>query len=132
MNKHTLFICTTCASVWQDGNRVGESGGQQLLQQLQELAQTWELQHQFSIQAVKCMSACNRACVIAFAAEAKLTYLFGDLPKEESAPAILECATKYYTKSDGSLPWSERPDPLKKSILAKIPPINIAASSNRN
>lgn len=124
MNKHTLFICTTCASVWQDGKRIGVSGGQQLLQQLQEIAQAWELQHKFSIQEVECMSACNRACVIAFAGEGKLTYLFGDLPKEESASAILECATQYYTKPDGVLPWSERPKLLKKSILAKIPPLN--------
>ncbi|MDF5733837.1 MAG: FeS-binding protein, partial [Rhizonema sp. PD38] len=25
--QHTLFVCTTCASVWQDGKRVGSSGG---------------------------------------------------------------------------------------------------------
>lgn len=46
--QHTLFVCTTCASVWQDGKRVGESGGQQLLQQLQQLAKDWELQNKFS------------------------------------------------------------------------------------
>jgi predicted metal-binding protein len=38
LNKqHTLFVCTTCASVWQNGKRVGESKGEQLLQQLQQL-----------------------------------------------------------------------------------------------
>ncbi|MDZ4871122.1 MAG: hypothetical protein CLLPBCKN_000510 [Chroococcidiopsis cubana SAG 39.79] len=26
--KHTVFVCTTCASTWQDGKRVGVSGGQ--------------------------------------------------------------------------------------------------------
>jgi predicted metal-binding protein len=122
--QHTIFVCTTCASVWQDGKRVGESGGQQLLQQLQELAQTWELQHQFSIQGVECMSACNHACVIALKGEGKLTYLFGNLPVDSSASAVLQCATQYYDKPDGSLPWSERPEPLKRGILAKIPPLN--------
>ncbi|BAU08792.1 DUF1636 family protein [Fischerella sp. NIES-3754] len=122
--QHTLFVCTTCASVWQDGKRVGESGGQQLLQQLQALAQTWELQHKFSIQGVECMSACNHACAIAFTGEEKLTYLFGNLAVDDSPSAILQCATQYYVNPDGLLPWSERPERLKTGILAKIPPLN--------
>ncbi len=128
--QHTLFVCTTCASEWRDGKRVGSSGGQQLLQQLQELAFSWELRNKFPIQGVECMSACNRSCVIAFAASGKLTYLFGDLPVEGSASAILKCASQYYTKHDGALPWSERPEALKKGILAKIPPLNKWAKLN--
>ncbi|MBR8840150.1 MAG: DUF1636 family protein [Stigonema ocellatum SAG 48.90 = DSM 106950] len=123
-NQHTLFVCKTCASVWQDGKRVGESGGQQLLQQLQGLAQDWELRNEFLIHDVECMSACDRSCVIAFAASGKLTYLFGDLPVDGSASAVLQCATQYYAHADGSLPWSLRPEPLKKGILAKIPPLS--------
>lgn len=128
--QHTLFVCTSCASVWQDGQRVGESGGRQLLQQLQELAQDWELQHKFSIQEVECMSACNHACVIAFAGEGKLTYLFGNLPVNNSAFAVLRCASQYYVKSDGLLPWSERPELLKKAILARVPPLSKWAKLN--
>lgn len=122
--QHILFVCTTCASIWQDGKRIGESGGQQLLKQLQHLAQDWDLQNEFQIQAVECMSACNRSCVIAFVASEKSTYLFGDLPVDGSASAILNCASQYYAKPDGLLPWSERPELLKKGILAKIPPIS--------
>ncbi|WP_414576638.1 DUF1636 family protein [Anabaena sp. CCY 9402-a] len=122
--SHTLFVCTTCASVWQDGKRIGESGGQKLLNKLQNLAENWELRNQFPIQAVECMSACNRSCVVAFAAEGKLTYLFGDLVVDDSISAVLECASKYYAKENGLLPWSERPEPLKKGILAKIPSLS--------
>ncbi|MCC5639244.1 DUF1636 family protein [Nostoc sp. CHAB 5844] len=121
-HTHTLFVCQTCASVWQDGKRIGESGGQKLLHQIQQLAQDWELRDEFPIQAVECMSACNRSCVVAFVAKGKLTYLFGDLAGDSSA-AVLECASQYYAKTDGLLPWSERPEPLKKGILAKIPPL---------
>jgi predicted metal-binding protein len=122
--KHTLSVCTTCGGKWQDGKLVGETKGQKLLQQLQELAQDNEFHDQFYIQGVECMSACNHACVIAFTAEGKLTYLFGSLAVDESANAILECANQYYAKLDGSLPWSERPEALKKGILAKIPALN--------
>jgi predicted metal-binding protein len=128
--QHTLFVCTSCASVWQDGKQVGESGGQRLLKQLQHFAQDWELQNKFLIQKVECMSACNRSCVIAFTGEEKLTYLFGDLPVDGSASAVLQCASQYYAKCDGSLLWSERPEPLKNGILAKIPPLNKWAKLN--
>ncbi|MBO1069902.1 MAG: DUF1636 domain-containing protein [Dolichospermum sp. DEX189] len=119
--KHNLFVCTTCGGKWEDGKRVGESKGEQLLKQLQEFAEDSELQNQFSIQGVECMSACSHSCVVAFAAAGKSTYLFGDLPVDNSTFAILECASLYYAKADGLLPWSERPEPLKKGILAKIP-----------
>jgi predicted metal-binding protein len=123
VSSHTLFVCKTCASVWQDGKRLGESGGEKLLKQLQEIAQDWELRDQFPIQQVECMSACNRSCVVAFAAQGKITYLFGDLAVDDSAYAVLECASQYYSKPDGLLPWSERPEALKKGVLARIPPI---------
>lgn len=121
--NHTLFVCTTCASVWKDGKRVDTSGGQLLLNQLTEIYQNWELAPEFSLQAVECMSACNSPCVVTFAAAGKFTYVFGNLPVDGSASAVLECASQYYAKTDGLLPWSERPEPLKKGIVAKIPPL---------
>ena len=120
---HTLFVCTACASVWKDGKREGKSGGQHLLEQINELHKNWDLREDFPIQEVECMSACSRSCAVSFAAAGKYTYLFGDLPVNESAAAVLQCASQYYAKPDGLLPWSERPEPLKRGILAKIPPL---------
>lgn len=122
--QHILFVCKTCATIWQDGKPQGKSGGQQLLENLKQLHQDWQLKDHFSIQEVSCMSACSNSCTISFVAPEKYTYLFGNLPPENSAEAVLECAAQYYAKPDGSLPWSERPEPLKKGILAKIPPAN--------
>ena len=124
--QHTLFVCTTCSSEWKDGKRVGISGGEKLLQRLHELQQDWELHQEFTIQAVECMSSCSRSCAICFAATGKYTYLFGDLPPEASPSEIakvLDCASKYYNHPQGLLPWAERPEPLKKGIIARIPPI---------
>lgn len=124
--KHTIFVCQTCASIWQNGKRVGTSGGQHLLDQLMELYQNWSLAPEFTIKSIECMSACDRSCVVAFTAPGKLTYLFGDLSSNvETLPAIsaavLECASLYLTKPDGLMPWSERPELLKQGILARIP-----------
>ncbi len=127
--QHTLFVCTSCASVWKDGKTIGKSGGQQLLEQILQLYGDWNLKNEWQIQPVECMSACSHSCAISFVAFGKYTYLFGDLPySEESLSAIaevLECADKYYTKPDGLLPWSERPAALKKGVVARIPPITV-------
>lgn len=120
--QHTLFVCTSCATVRVEGKPQGKSGGQELLEQLSELHQGWEQQSNFSIQPVECMSACSHSCVISFAAPGKYTYLFGDLPTQETASAVLECASQYLDSSDGSLPWAQRPKPLKYGIIARIPP----------
>ena len=129
--QHALFVCTTCSSVWKDGKRVGESGGEKLFKQLQELHQDWELHQEFPIQAVECMSACNRACAISFSGDGKYTYLFGDISPESSDKEIanvLECATRYYNQNEGLLPWAERPEPLKKGVLARIPSLKANTS----
>jgi predicted metal-binding protein len=126
--QHCLFVCTTCGSKWQDGQRIGTSAGEQLLQELQELQETWDLATEFPVRAVGCMSACSRSCAISFTADGKHTYLFGDIPvNDPSIPLrnILDCAEKYYQHPTGILPWSERPAPLKQGILAKIPPLSI-------
>jgi predicted metal-binding protein len=131
--QHTMFVCTTCASVWQGGKRVGVSGGEKLFQQLQELNQHKEFQEGFVIQPVECMSACDRSCVISLGAAGKHTYLFGDLSPElspEELEGILECAIKYNNHPEGLLPWKERVEPLKKGILAKIPPVSTAMLRN--
>lgn len=120
---HTLFVCTTCAKVRAgQSQQVPKSGGQQLLEQLTDLAKDWELRNQFSIQAVECMFVCEKSCAVSFTAAGKYTYLFGHLRNADSATAILECARSYYVNPDGSLPYASRPAALKTNVLARIPP----------
>jgi predicted metal-binding protein len=142
-NSHILFVCTSCASIWKDGKREGVSGGQKLYAQLNTDWQNWNLAEHFQIQSVECMSACDRSCAVSFAATNKFTYLFGDLAKdltnkEETLPsslseisaALIQCAEIYYGDENGNLAWKERPELLKKGLLAKIPPLPFSSSSN--
>lgn len=94
-----------------------------MLEQLQELHSDWELRDEFQLQEVECMSACSHSCAISFVAPGKYTYLFGDLPVQESAAAVLDCAKLYFANPQGYLAWADRPKPLKKGILARIPPL---------
>jgi predicted metal-binding protein len=129
MSAHTIFVCTTCASKWENSQRVGESGGERLLKSLQADLSNWKLNTEFILKPVECMSACSRSCVVSFASPGKNTYLFGDISPDltpTEVTGIFDCAGKYYAHPEGSLPWSERPQPLKKGILAKIPAVSVS------
>lgn len=126
--SHSLLVCTTCASTWQNGKKIGVSGGEILLQELESLHQDWEKRSQFEIRAVSCMSACSKACVVTFASAGKYSYIFGDLPSDNedistTASAIIACAELYSDRPDGALAWKERPALLKNGLIARIPPL---------
>ena len=125
-SPHILFVCTTCASQYQDRQKIGESGGERLIAQLENAMQDWELTSEFSLQPVQCLSTCSHACTIAFMAEDKLTYLFGDLPINETqitstATTVLDCAAQYHAHPEGLLSYKERPELLKNKVIARIP-----------
>ena len=125
---HRLLVCTTCASTWQGGKKVGVSGGETLWQELSLLYQNWDQRSQFEVQPVACMSACSQACVVTLTAAEKYTYLFGNLPSDvnqvtDTAKAILNCAEMYGDRQDGLLAWKDRPEPLKNGVIARLPPL---------
>jgi predicted metal-binding protein len=119
MTKHTIFVCKSCSYSATQRELWGQRGGQHLLDQLQELQPVWELAGDYAIEAVECLSACNRCCVIAYAAPRKTTLMFGDLPPLQGATSML-----YYASPDGLIPRAERPKILQKGILARIPPLS--------
>jgi predicted metal-binding protein len=131
-DKHTIFVCQSCAGNWQDGRQVGNSGGYLLQRELITQLADSPLANEFQLEAVKCMGACNRPCAIAFAAAGKSTYLFGDLDRNDAlaevAQSILECASLYHSKPDGVMKWSERPERLKKTVIGIIPSIAVPIS----
>jgi len=52
----------------------------------------------------------------------KNTLMFGDLQPLASAAAVLQLGEQYFASADGIVPRQERPEALKKGILARIPP----------
>jgi predicted metal-binding protein len=137
--KHTIFVCTTCASQYEDSKRVGESGGFMLLNRLQEYNLTCvrvnnpaaNPTEEFAVASVECMGVCNRPCAILFSAPNKYIYLFGDVSPEsspEEIAGIFDCASKYHAHPKGLLPWAERSQPLKDGIIVKIPPVSVGVS----
>ena len=51
-------------------------------------------------------------------------YVFGDLHAETDAAALVEGARLFARSSDGLMPWRDRPPPLKRGLIARVPPID--------
>lgn len=123
MTPSTLFVCTTCGSTWKDGQRIGTSAGEWLWQDLQvALADTG-----VQLEPVTCLSACLNSCAVAISAPGKFSYLFGQLPARENrseiAAALVQFAQLHQEKTDGFIPYAERPELLKNRVLGRIPPL---------
>jgi predicted metal-binding protein len=129
MTKHTLFVCKSCAYSSTQRDYLGQRGGYHLLGRLLRLQPQWTLAAEYAIAPVECLSACNRPCVVAYAAPHKTTLMFGDIPPLQSAMvsdrrsaiAILQLAEQYYVSLDGLVSRQERPDILKKGNFSENP-----------
>lgn len=120
-----VIVCTTCRPA--GASREVPAAGAALLEAVQ-IAQLQDEQGAFDnvrVRGMECLSSCSHACTVAFQAPGKNTYLFGDLmPDEETAQHVLLCAALHASTSDGALLRNDRPERLRKGILAKLPPFS--------
>jgi predicted metal-binding protein len=71
---------------------------------------------------VECLSVCKRPCTVAVSSPGRWTYVYGDLDPASAAETILAGAALYARTPDGIVPWRERPEALRKGVVARIPP----------
>ena len=119
--NHVITVCTTCG----DAGMVDRAGAQ-LLSLVEDSVAVWSEREHFRVRGTECMSACRRPCAVSFIAAGKYSYLFGELaPEDADVVAILECARLYRTQDDGLMPWSARPERLRRNVIARIPPLSV-------
>ena len=117
----SIHICITCRNAG-DPQDAGERPGALLYRALLQAAARRDAP--VELIPVECLSVCKRPCTIGFSGAGKWTYVYGDFaPDEASAEAILDAATLYAATPDGLIPWRQRPDALKKGVVARIPPL---------
>jgi predicted metal-binding protein len=118
MVPHRIVVCTSCRNA-SDG-----TAGQTLLAKLADGLSSGARATcgtGFSLSEVRCMAGCARACTVAFQAEGKASYLFGDIDPETDVAALLAFATQYAGLSDGWCSASSRPLALLDKTLARLP-----------
>lgn len=126
MTQHTVFVCVLCRPSKLDQSSTELSAGQFLFDRLSEGFKASDECSAIHLQPVRCMGACSRSCVVAFAAPHKLTFVLSELSPTQSVPELLQFSRQYMTCAEGKVPYKERPDVVKKGIHAVLPPLPIA------
>jgi predicted metal-binding protein len=119
-----IVVCTTCRPAGASRERPAD--GLNLLEAVQEVLLSAQSNTDaplgVRVRGQACMSGCNRACTVAFQAEGKQTYYFGDLVADaETADQVVACAQLHRLSADGSMARNRRPERLRQGILACLP-----------
>ena len=75
------------------------------------------------VRRVRCLANCSRGPSAAMRCNGSWTYIFGGLGTD-CASALIDGARLLATAADGILPWRGRPEPLKRGLLARVPPLD--------
>lgn len=111
-------IITVCTSCRLAGVARENAPGRQLFETL--MAELGD--HEVVIRPTQCLSVCKRICTISVSAEGGYTYVFGDLDPAADAPDVLRMAEKVAAAPHGFVSWQERPDAMKRGLIARVPP----------
>jgi predicted metal-binding protein len=116
--RTTIHVCTTCRAADEPLEPKEARAGARLYQELSRDPAS----DGFDVIPVECLSVCKRPVTIGFSAPGKWSYIYGDFSPDHSADTILRAAQLYADAPDGLIPWRERPDPIKRGVVARIPP----------
>jgi predicted metal-binding protein len=75
------------------------------------------------IKPVRCLANCTRGLSAAVRCHGSWTYIFGGLDAG-CGPALIDGARLLASATNGIMPWRGRPQPLKRGLIARVPPIN--------
>ncbi len=112
-----LHVCVTCG---RHPEPLAEPDGRCLLAALERAPAAPAVE----LRAIECLGVCRRGCAVAMSAPGKWTYVFADLSVAD-AGEVLAGAGLYAASDNGMVPWRERPQPLRRGLVARIPPVTL-------
>lgn len=123
MTEPTLFVCALCKFPAAESGAGDTPGGQHLIDQLMNCLAAETSSSKITLQPVRCMAACDRACNAALSAPGKLTFIFNDLSPSQSAPDLAEFCSQYAAAANGKVPYGLRSPTIKQSTAYVLPPL---------
>ena len=112
-----IYVCITCRPVGEPDSAVRP--GAILAAATAQAAAGTEVQ----VRPMRCLANCSRGPSAAMRSNGSWTYVFGGLDVT-CAQALVEGARMLARAADGILPWRGRPAPLKRGLIARVPPMN--------
>ena len=113
-----LLICMTCKR-----GLPADPGAPRPGAVLLALIEATTLPEGVASRGVECLSNCNRGCTVALRGAGRWSYVYGDIEPVLHLNALLDGAARYRAAPDGLIPWRERPEILRKGVIARIPPL---------
>jgi len=112
-----IYVCITCRPVGEPDGELRP--GAELAAATAHAAAGTEVE----VRPIRCLANCTRGPSAAMRSNGSWTYVFGGLDAS-CAAALIEGARLLARAADGILPWRGRPAPLKRGLIARIPPID--------
>lgn len=118
-DRTTVLVCVTCRAPADpiDAPRKGPALAEATLHALGSGLD-------IEVKRVRCLGNCSRGLSAAIRKDKAWTYVFGNLDAERDGPALIAGARLFAGSTDGLMPWRGRPDPLKRGLIARVPPID--------
>ena len=116
-----IYVCVTCRRAGGIEENAEQPPGAQLAAATARAA----LGLPISVREVRCLANCSRGTSAAIRCNGSWTYVFGGLDTD-CGPALVAGAQLLARAADGIMPWRDRPEVLKKTIVARIPPLGFS------
>ncbi len=119
-NLATVYVCITCRRA-SDPDAEPRPGAL-LADATARAAQGSDI----AVRRVRCLANCTRGPSAAMRANGgakSWTYIFGGLDPA-AADALIEGARLLAGAADGVMPWRGRPEPLRRGLIARVPPLD--------
>jgi len=113
----TVYVCITCRRA--DDPDVEPRPGALLA----DAAARAALGSGVAVRRVRCLANCTRGPSAAVRANGSWAYIFGGLDLS-GASALIDGARLLAGAADGIMPWRGRPEPLRRGLIARVPPLD--------
>jgi predicted metal-binding protein len=113
----TIYVCVTCRKAGDPDTE--PRPGALLADATASAAQGSGV----TVRRVRCLANCTRGPSAAVRVNGSWTYVFGGLDVGGAA-ALVEGARLLAGAADGIMPWRGRPEPLKRGLIARVPPLD--------
>jgi len=114
-----VYVCVTCKRAGDPDSE--PRPGAVLAEATERAAAGTEVQ----VRRLRCLANCTRGPSAAMRCNGSWTYVFGGLDAA-SAEALIAGARLLATAADGIMPWRGRPEPLKRGLIARVPPLDFS------
>jgi predicted metal-binding protein len=123
--RTTILVCVTCRVPMDppESPRAGEALADSTVIAAAE-------DEMISVRRVSCLANCSRGLSAAIRCASAWTYIFGGLVAERDGETLVVGARLLAAAEDGLLPWTGRPEPLKRGLIARVPPALIPDESS--